>query len=112
MKDTRTDQLRVRLRREERQQLEQHVQNRGKNETISDVIREALNWCINPDQSLHPVYVSKETAAIVAALADELKRDPGEVVKDCVNGILALVEKRKPLIVQEIRLRRKYQAQK
>lgn len=108
--NTRTDQLRVRLRREERQQLELYIQKRGKKETISDVIRASLAWCISPDKNMEVVHVSTNTFITVSKLAVELKREPQQVIKDCVEGTLAMVERKTPLIVQEIRLRRRYQS--
>lgn len=115
IKTTRTDQLRVRLRREEREALENAIQKRGKNETISDVIREALAWCLHPDLKKQPCYLSQETYAKVRALAIDLNRDADQVVEDCIQGILDLVDKpdrKVPLIVMEVQLRRKYESEK
>jgi hypothetical protein len=115
IKTTRTDQLRVRLRKEEREALENVIQKRGKNETISDVIREALAWCLHPDLKKQPTYLSQETFAKVKALAIDLNREPDQVVEDCIQGILDLVEKpdrKLPLIVMEVQLRRKYESEK
>lgn len=105
---TRTDQLRVRLKASERTALETVIKQRGRNETISDVIREALKWLIHPEGTHHPVYVTPSTSAEVKKLANELKRDEGQVVEDCVRGILSAADGHQPLIAKELKLRRKY----
>lgn len=115
IKTPKTDQLRVRLTREEREALEKLIVKRGRNETISDVIREALSWCLHPGLNKEPCYVSPNVHSKVQQLAKDLNRDPNQVVEDCVQGILDLVEnpdQKLPLVVMEVQLRRQYETGK
>ena len=115
IKTPKTDQLRVRLTRGEREALEKLIVKRGRNETISDVIREALSWCLHPGLNKEPCYIAPGLHAKVQQLAKDLNRDPNQVVEDCVQGILDLVEnpnQKLPLVVMEVQLRRQYESGK
>jgi hypothetical protein len=109
-----TDQLRVRLTKQEREALENIIIERGQNETISDIIREALAWMIHPETSKVPCYLSTAMHKRVMEMSKDLNRDKDHVVEDCVQGVLDLLERpdRKPLVVMELHLRREYDPQK
>lgn len=114
-RSNKTDQLRVRLTREERTALEKLIVKRGRNETISDVIREALSWCLHPGLNKEPCYISPELHKRVQTLSKSLNRDPNQVFEDCVQGILDLIEnpdQELPLVVMEVKLRRQYEESK
>lgn len=106
---TQSDQLRVRLTPAERQSLERLVEQRTNGGTLSDVVREALAWCLHPTSHQQPCFLSSPTMAKVQRLAVGLNRSPDQVVEDCIQGVLDLIEDgRTPLIVQEVRLRQSY----
>ncbi|MEM1058754.1 MAG: hypothetical protein AAGK14_05865 [Verrucomicrobiota bacterium] len=105
----------MRLTREERLALEKLIVKRGRNETISDVIREALSWCLHPGLNKEPCYVSPELHKRVQSLSKDLNRDVNQVFEDCVQGIMDMIEntdQEMPLIVMEIKLRRQYEERK
>ena len=114
-KINRTSQLRVRLTDEEREALEVLIAKRGRGETISDVIRESLSWCLNPGQQKEPYYISPPLRERLNAMAKDLNRKPDQVIESCIQGIIDMIEKpnrKVPLIVLELQLRHKYQTQK
>jgi hypothetical protein len=111
----RTSQLRVRLTNDERDALESLIAKRGKGETISDVIRDSLSWCLKPGQQKEPYYITPALRERLNAMAKDLNRKPDQVIESCIQGILDLIEKpnrKLPLIVLELQLRTKYQSQK
>ncbi len=114
-KTNRTDQLRVRLTSAERQSIENLIAKRAQGETISDLIREALKWCINPATGREPYYLSPDLHETVQKMAKQLNREPAQVVEDCIQGVIDLIEKpsrKVPLIVLELTLRRDYDSQR
>lgn len=107
------DQLRVRLEDGLRQRLLEIASVRGKGETLSDVVRLALNEFISPEsvssQEAHFIKVTSGCKRRTAELARELNRSQTQVLEDCVEGIHDILERQQvPLIIYEVRLRRKY----
>src|ERR1700691_1542084 len=109
--DSKSYQLRVRVTAEERDLLEQLRTERGRGETISDLVREAIALLVRPSAnkngSLSPVVRTH-----VEQLAVLLKREPRQVEEACVEGILDLIESKceVPLIVMETHLHLKYRS--
>lgn len=106
--NTKTDQLRVRLTRSQRERLEKEIARRGKDETISDVIRDALYWLLSPLADEQPVYVDAATMAVLAGMAKELRRDVHLVARECVQAVKAATAGQRPLIVRELELAANY----
>jgi hypothetical protein len=108
--DSKSCQLRVRVTPEERDLLERLSAERGRGETISDLVREAISLLVKgrPDNPAHRL--EPRTQRQVERLADLLKREPQQVEQACVEGIIDLIEAKcdVPLIVMETRLYLKY----
>jgi hypothetical protein len=104
--------LRVRLTREQREGLERLIIQRGGNESLSDVVREIISSAIGvPAGGTNSVY-TEEIQKIVERLSLEINRPPDQVTADCIAGIWGLIEnERSPLIVEEVKLRRRYRAE-
>ena len=108
-----SNQLRVRLEDGQRERLLEIAGARGKGERLSDIVRYAISEFITPKDSgangSHIVNVTTQCKQRVTELADELNRSQSQVVEACVEGIQDILEKnRKPLIICEVNLRRKY----
>ncbi len=107
--DSKSYQLRVRITAEERDHLEKLRVERGRGETISDLVREAIAQLgrggDGPASTLSP-----KAKGQVDRLAVLLKREPAQVEEACVEGILDLIEAKceVPLLVMETRLHLKY----
>jgi hypothetical protein len=103
--DSKSYQLRVRITADERDHLEKLRVERGRGETISDLVREAIAQLgrggAGPSGALSP-----KTKNQVDRLAVLLKREPAQVEEACVEGILDLIEAKceVPLLVMETRL--------
>lgn len=108
MVENKVDQLRVRLTKAEREALDDLIRRRGKGETVSDIVRQALALQLNPEAGRQPVYISSKAKQALGLLAGELKRDEGQVMEDCLVGILDIVDGHDGLVVQEIKLRRSH----
>src|SRR5882762_9912779 len=108
--DSKTCQLRVRVTAEERDLLEKLRMERGRGETISDLVREAISLLVNTGHAGKANPLSTKTQAMVERLAVLLKREPQQVEEACVEGILDLIECKceVPLIVMETHLHLKY----
>jgi hypothetical protein len=110
--DSKSYQLRVRITADERDHLEKLRVERGRGETISDLVREAIaqlgRLATGPSGAL-----SARTQGQVDRLAVLLKREPAQVEEACVEGILDLIESKceVPLLVMETRLNLKYRNQ-
>ncbi len=106
--DSKSYQLRVRVTAEERDLLEKLRQERGRGETISDLVREAISLLVQPSAAKETL--SPKTRSQVERLAVLLKREPQQVEEACVEGILDLIELKceVPLIVMETRLHLQY----
>jgi Arc/MetJ-type ribon-helix-helix transcriptional regulator len=102
-------QLRVRITAEERDHLEKIRVERGRGETISDLVREAIRE-LGGSGAGRPGTLSPKTQGLVDRLAVLLKREPAQVEEACVEGILDLIEAKceVPLLVMETRLHLKY----
>jgi hypothetical protein len=109
--ESKSHQLRVRVTAEERDLLEKLRTERGRGETISDLVREAIALLVKPGggggktSALGP-----GVQAQVERLAVLLKREPRQVEEACVEGILDLIERKceVPLIVMETHLHLHY----
>jgi hypothetical protein len=108
-----SNQLRVRLEDGQRERLLEIACARGKGERLSDIVRYAISEFITPKDpganGSHIVNVTSLCKQRVTELADELNRSQSQVLEACVEGIQDILEKnRKPLIICEVNLRRKY----
>lgn len=108
--ESKSYQLRVRVTAEERDHLEKLRQERGRGETISDLVREAISLLVKP--AARPDGLNPSTRRQVERLAVLLKREPEQVEEACVEGILDLIELKceVPLIVMETRLHLQYRS--
>jgi Arc/MetJ-type ribon-helix-helix transcriptional regulator len=108
--DSKSYQLRVRVTAEERDLLEKLRIERGRGETISDLVREAISLLADPSAKGAAKVRNAKTRRQVERLAILLKREPQQVEEACVEGILDLIELKceVPLIVMETRLHLKY----
>jgi hypothetical protein len=106
--DSKSYQLRVRITADERDHLEKLRAERGRGETISDLVREAIASLGGGNARAGAL--TPKTQAQVDRLAVLLRREPGQVEEACVEGILDLIETKceVPLIVMETRLHLKY----
>jgi hypothetical protein len=106
--DSKSYQLRVRVTAEERDHLEKLRRERGRGETISDLVREAISLLVDPSAGTEAL--PAKTQAQIERLAVLLKREPRQVEEACVEGILDLIELKceVPLIVMETRLHLQY----
>jgi hypothetical protein len=118
--ESKSHQLRVRVTAEERDLLEKLRTERGRGETISDLVREAIALLVKPGGGggkkaragpgwSRPVG-GPGVQAQVERLAVLLKREPRQVEEACVEGILDLIERKceVPLIVMETHLHLHY----
>jgi predicted transcriptional regulator len=108
-----SNQLRVRLEDGQRERLLEIACARGKGERLSDIVRYAISEFITPKDpggnGSHIVNVTSRCKQRVTELADELNRSQSQVLEACVEGIQDILERnRKPLIICEVNLRRKY----
>jgi len=110
--DSKSYQLRVRVTAEERDLLEKLRTERGRGETISDLVREAISLLAKPGANGNTGALSPVVRTHVERLAVLLKREPRQVEEACVEGILDLIEHKcdVPLIVMETHLHLKYRA--
>jgi hypothetical protein len=108
--DSKSFQLRVRISAEERDQLEKLRAERGRGETVSDLVREAIALLAGRNGPDAAGGLTPKTRSQVDQLALLLKREPRQVEEACVEGILDLIEQKcdVPLIVMETRLHLKY----
>jgi hypothetical protein len=112
--DSKSYQLRVRITADERDHLERLRAQRGRGETISDLVREAiasLGGSVGGGGGpIRGSLLSPKTQGQVDRLAVLLRREPRQVEEACVEGILDLIETKceVPLIVMETRLHLKY----
>jgi hypothetical protein len=108
--ESKSYQLRVRVTAEERDRLEKLRLERGRGETISDLVREAISLLVQGGTDAGRSVLSPRTQRQVDQLAVLLKREPGQVEEACVEGIIDLIESKceVPLIVMETHLHLKY----
>jgi hypothetical protein len=100
-------QLRVRISSEEKDAILRIGTARGKGETMSEVVRLALQQLVEKNELVPP---SAALEAKVRTLATILRRDPDHVQWACIEGIFDLIEGRAkiPLIVMESQLHLSY----
>jgi len=112
LEDSKSYQLRVRVTAEERDLLEKLRTERNRGETISDLVREAISLLVKPEGGGKTGALSPGVQAHVDRLAELLKREPLQVEKACVEGILDLIERKceVPLIVMETHLHLQYRS--
>jgi hypothetical protein len=110
--ESKSHQLRVRVTSEERDLLEKLRATRNRDETISDLVREAIALLINRSTGDKPSDLNPRAQAGVERLASLLKREPQQVEEACIEGIIDLIESKceVPLIVMETHLHLKYRA--
>ena len=108
--DSKSYQLRVRVTAEERDHLEKLRLERGRGETISDLVREAISLLVDSSPGSPSGALAPKTQGQIERLAVLLKREPRQVEEACVEGILDLIELKceVPLIVMETRLHLQY----
>ena len=107
--DSKSYQLRVRITADERDHLEKLRGKRGRGETISDLVREAIAQLGGAGGGASSG-LSTKAQGQVDRLAVLLKREPNQVEEACVEGILDLIEEKceVPLLVMETKLHLKY----
>jgi hypothetical protein len=110
LEESKSYQLRVRVTAEERGLLEKLRTERGRGETISDLVREGISLLVKPGGDGTARALSPDVRAQVDRLAILLKREPQQVEEACVEGILDLIERKceVPLIVMETHLHLQY----
>jgi hypothetical protein len=108
--DSKINQLRVRVTAEDRDLLEKLRIARGRGETISDLVREAIALLVGTGGTSGAATISPTLQAKLERLAVLLKREPQQVEEACIEGILDLIELKceVPLIVMETHLHLKY----
>jgi hypothetical protein len=108
--DSKNYQLRVRVTDGDRELLEKLCAARGRGETLSDLVREAISLLIKGGAPGAAGHLNPPTQARIERLAQLLKREPRQVEEACIEGILDLIERKceVPLIVMETHLHLKY----
>jgi hypothetical protein len=108
--ESKSYQLRVRVTAEERDRLEKLRVERGRGETISDLVREAISLLVQGGPEAGKSMLSPRMQHQVERLAVLLKREPRQVEEACVEGIIDLIELKceVPLIVMETHLHLHY----
>jgi hypothetical protein len=106
--DSKSYQLRVRVTAEERDRLEKLRVERGRGETISDLVREAIALLVKAGPSGSGL--TPKAQGRIERVAQLLQREPRQVEEACVEGIMDLIETKceVPLIVMETRLHLQY----
>ncbi len=111
---TKREQLRIRLRHEEREAMERRREEDWANgqkfaENLSTWVRHQIDSLVDADK--HPCEISRELYRKVEELARLLDKSPETIIKDCIDGIDHLIrhsDAHRPLIVAEWRLRKEY----
>lgn len=101
--------MRVRITDEHFQILECLIKSKTAGESISDAVRFLIS---QQKRKLSETGFELSTSAYTKLneLAEEVNRTPEQVMADCIDAVVALVDGQQlpPLIVEEINLRRKY----
>jgi hypothetical protein len=110
--ESKSYQLRVRVTAEERDHLEKLRAERGRGETISDLVREAIALLVKPASATPGSGLTPGTQGRIDRVAQLLQREPRQVEEACVEGIMDLIELKceVPLIVMETRLHLQYRS--
>jgi hypothetical protein len=108
--ESKSYQLRVRVTAEERDHLEKLRAERGRGETISDLVREAIALLVKPGSVPGADGLTPKAVGRIERVAQLLQREPRQVEEACVDGIMDLIEAKceVPLIVMEARLHLQY----
>jgi hypothetical protein len=108
--DSKSYQLRVRVTAEERDHLEKLRAERGRGETISDLVREAIALLVKSASAPSANGLTLKAQGRIERVAKLLQREPRQVEEACVEGIMDLIELKceVPLIVMETRLHLQY----
>lgn len=108
--DSKSYQLRVRVTAEERDNLEKLRADRGRGETISDLVREAISLLVKTSSGAPSDGLTARAQGRIERVAQLLQREPRQVEEACVEGIMDLIELKceVPLIVMETRLHLQY----
>ena len=108
--DSKSYQLRVRVTSDERDHLEKLRAERGRGETISDLVREAIALLVGSGPSVSASSLTAKAQGRIERVAQLLQREPRQVEEACVEGIMDLIELKceVPLIVMETRLHLQY----
>jgi hypothetical protein len=108
--ESKSYQLRVRVTAEERDLLKHLRIERGRGETVSDLVREAISGLVKASPEGKFNSLSPKVQHQLERLAVLLKREPLQVEEACVEGILDMIEMKceVPLIVMETHLHLKY----
>jgi len=105
-------QLRVRLKEVRRRQLLAAAAARGQGETLSDMVRQAIDQFLGIEKDPQEgslISVPEACEKKLHYLAAQVDRNTALVLEDCVDGIIDIFENKKtPLIVLELNLRRRY----
>ena len=108
--DSKSYQLRVRVTADEREHLEKLRVERGRGETISDLVREAIGLLVKSAAAPSSGGLTPKAQGRIERVAQLLQREPRQVEEACVEGIMDLIELKcdVPLIVMETRLHLQY----
>ena len=108
--DSKSYQLRVRVTAEERDHLAKLRVERGRGETISDLVREAIALLVKSASVPASTALPPKALGRIERVAQLLQREPRQVEEACVEGIMDLIEAKceVPLIVMEARLHLQY----
>ncbi len=109
MKKIKGCQLRVRITDEAKSKLEEITDQRGLGESISDLVRTGINQIVSAPNGMPPLLTEGAWKSL-CALSKETDRPVGQIIGECVEAIVEMVggNDRTPLIVEEIKLRRRY----
>lgn len=113
-----SEQLRIRLRKVEREAMEHRRAEDWEDghafaENLSTWVRHQIEPLLQPDKQ--PCEISREVYRQVEQLAQFLGKSPEVIIQECIDGIdnlIRLSEANRPLIVAEWRLRRSYQRER
>ena len=100
--------LRVRLKPHQRKALEEMAKEAGRQQTISTIVRQILEDFQSAKKG-KIIRLSQVDHEKLINFSMELGRDPNTIVSECILAVEEMLKgKRAPLIVEELKLRRKY----
>jgi hypothetical protein len=106
---TKNGQLRVRMDEASLRKLVDIGASRPNRGNLSDLVREAIAGFIDQKGSSALGSITPACHDRILEFAAEAQRPPSQIVEECVEGIHRLLNSEEtPLIVMELRLRRKY----
>jgi predicted DNA-binding protein len=108
VKKTKGCQLRVRISEDARFRLEQIAKERGREESLSDLVRDGVDQILESPEGIL-LELQSQTWKLLHSLAKETDRPLSQIVDECVEGVFNLLQEgESPLIIEEIKLRRRY----